>query len=658
MNEQFDLFRDRDFHIHVLGRTLEHLGVQMYKRRDIALAELVANSWDAGATTVNILLPKIYDQLDSEIVILDNGSGMNEDEVQDLYLMVGRNRRKDDRDRKKTRPIIGRKGIGKLAGFGIAKLMTVNTWREEMSTTFALDIDELKKEAGRTEQVIIKGKVGPVPSEAESKTGTIVRLKALKHSTPIEIENLMESLSRRFSRKIKGEMKIFVNNIELSNPNIELLIREPKEEMNEITLDDGKKLKFYYGFAASAIKSKELQGFTIYVNGKTAQAPPFHFNVEGSATGFHWAKYLTGEIEADFLDEGIEDEDDLISTDRQEIDWADERTETLKKWGEDITKKALLRINEFKANRFEDLILGNEELKDRVDNLDDTSRKQVKKLLKQLSRLEPELEQAYSLADSLIRAYEYKHFHDIINKIEAAEDDPERLSMLLSHITEWQTIESRAILEIIKGRLSIIEKFQNMLVNDYPETASKKNPDNLHDLLASFPWILNPDYQVFSEEKTISKQLEEWNVDDIEEEDHRLRYDFLALNDDNTIVVIEIKRTEHAVILEDLQRLERYKARLSKAHEKKFYMIMICGAKALDTDTQNIWKEGKDREIIEWNQIFTRSNKFYNKYRAVLEGDVNNKDFKTTELEVQRTRKVVESGSVKRSKEDREEGIN
>jgi len=302
--------------------------------------------------------------------------------------------------------------------------------------------------------------------------------------------------------------------------------------------------------------------------------------------------------------------------------------------------------------------MGNENLKQRVDNLDDTSGKQVKKLIKQLSKLEPELEQAYSLADSLIRAYEYKHFHDIIDKIEEAEDDPERLSMLLTHITEWQTIESRAILEIVKGRLSIVEKFQNMLVNDYPETASKKNPDNLHDLVASFPWILNPDYQVFSEEKTISKQLEEWNVDDIDEEDHRLRYDFLALTDDNAIVVIEIKRAEHAVILEDLQRLERYKSRLSKAHKKKFYMIMICGANALDPDTQDIWKERKDREIIEWNQIFTRTNKFYNKYRAVLEGDIDNKDFKTSELEVQRTRKVIDSGSVKRSKSEREEGIN
>jgi len=42
----------RDFHLTVLGRTLEHLGVQMYKRRDVAIAELVANCWDEGASNV------------------------------------------------------------------------------------------------------------------------------------------------------------------------------------------------------------------------------------------------------------------------------------------------------------------------------------------------------------------------------------------------------------------------------------------------------------------------------------------------------------------------------------------------------------------------------------------------------------------------------
>ena len=79
--------RDRDFHITVLGRTLEHLGTQMYKRRDVAIAELVANCWDAGATQVEISIPEVrdYRPATSIITLRDDGSGMGESSVEDEY---------------------------------------------------------------------------------------------------------------------------------------------------------------------------------------------------------------------------------------------------------------------------------------------------------------------------------------------------------------------------------------------------------------------------------------------------------------------------------------------------------------------------------------------------------------------------------------------
>jgi len=43
-----------------------------------------------------------------------------------------------------------------------------------------------------------------------------------------------------------------------------------------------------------------------------------------------------------------------------------------------------------------------------------------------------------------------------------------------------------------------------MIVNNAPETKSKNVSDNMHDLIAGSPWLLNPEWQVLSEEKTIS----------------------------------------------------------------------------------------------------------------------------------------------------------
>ena len=111
--------------------TIDKLGIQMYDRVSAVLAELIANAYDADAEKVRITLPfgqylarqvqgRIEDQ-GLEIEIEDNGSGMTAHEVNEFYLNVGYDRRKQRTDRtpKHNRRVMGRKGIGKLAPFGI-----------------------------------------------------------------------------------------------------------------------------------------------------------------------------------------------------------------------------------------------------------------------------------------------------------------------------------------------------------------------------------------------------------------------------------------------------------------------------------------------------------------------------------------------------------
>jgi HSP90 family molecular chaperone len=78
-----EVIKRRQFYITILGRLLEHLGVQMYKRRTIAIAELVANCWDADAENVHIEVPEAaaYAPEESTINITDDGVGMNPDQV-------------------------------------------------------------------------------------------------------------------------------------------------------------------------------------------------------------------------------------------------------------------------------------------------------------------------------------------------------------------------------------------------------------------------------------------------------------------------------------------------------------------------------------------------------------------------------------------------
>lgn len=648
----------REFYITVLGRTLEHLGVQNYKQRDVAIAELVANCWDAGAKNVHVEAPeeKEYDRATSRITILDDGHGMRADDVQEQYLVVGRNRRPYDDEKDQKRPVMGRKGIGKLAGFGLASRMTVGTWRDGESTEFTLDVGKLKQGDGTAGPVPIQGRLGIRPP-AGTAAGTLLTLQGLKHASPLDIAKLREALARRFSRRVRGEMDIYVNGEAIGEPRLELEQRFPEEGYLSEKLPDGNQVSYYYAYSKGVLRSTGLRGFTIYVRGKTAQAPPFFFNVEGTASGQHGTRYVTGAIEADFLDEGTDDETDIISTDRQEIDWEAEGVGSFREWGEALCRRALREWADRKGQEMVDLIAERPEFQKRIVALDAKSKTQVEKFLKILGQAEPEAERAVDLADALVRAYEFRHFHDVIGELEEVADDPEELGRLLAHLSEWKVLESRAILEIIRGRLNIIEKFHSMIVNDTPETAPREGVDNLHDLLAGYPWLLNADWQVLAEERTISRQLREWNSEDVTDEDERLRYDFLALSDEQRLIVIEIKRAGHAVTLSDLQRLEKYKERLSKAHGD-LYMVMICGG-TLDVteDTEASWGSRLDGEIELWKDIYQRTSQHYKHYQAILEGNVQHDDFARKEREIAQTRNVIESGTTYRGREARAKGL-
>jgi hypothetical protein len=646
--------RERDFFLTVMGRTLEHLGVQMYKRRDAAIAELVANCWDAGATRVEITLPdpKDYEPSSSEVVIVDDGVGMAEADIEDAYLVVGRNRRQAGQSLAPgNRSPMGRKGIGKLAGFGLARRMVVETWqRDSQTTTITLDVAALKQPAGSAAEVRIPGRVSDGPPEnAFVPSGTRLTLTGLKHKTAVEVGTLEQALARRFSRTVRGKMEITINGRVLPEPSLEFDVREPPGGDNwfEHELADGNCIRYWYGFTKKVIQSSQLRGWTIHVRGKTAQAPNFFFGVEGTASGQHGTKYLTGVIEADYLDVGEDDESDLISTDRQEIDWEDESTRPLHDWGDEVTRKVLRDRSNRKGIQIERRVFDVPELRERIERFEPATQERVKTYMRKLGDADADDEKVVGLAEQIILAFEYQNFHDVIEEIDAA-GDPAQLQTLLEHLHEWKVLESRAILEIINGRVQIIDKLAELLADDAPETAHKIGDENLHDLLADYPWMINPEWQVLSEEKTLTRQVREWGAE-AEGGDDAKRYDFLALKGDERLVLVELKRRSHAVQLEDVNRLQEYRVRLEAARGP-IEMVLISGGQFNFRFTPI-----EDLEVLTWDDLHARSRSYYEHYRAVLTGEADDPDFDRKRREVHRTRAVLRHGSYRG--ERRKEGL-
>lgn len=648
--------KDRQFSIQVLGRTLEHLGTQMYKRRDVAIAELVANAWDAGATHVQITLPTPdnYDPDTSTVVIADDGSGMNEAAIETQYLVIGRNRRADGQPGAISgRPIMGRKGVGKLAGFGFGRHLKVESWTGGILTGVELISNKLKASPGETRALLVPGWTEGAPTAG---SGTRITISDLKHTTPPNIVALHNAIARRFSRRVKGEMAITINGQPLREPDLGALeVREPStaDEYAEVTLATGDQFRWWAGFASTVLQT-ELQGFTVLVNGKTAQAPPFFFNVESTASGQHGTKYLTGVIEADFLDSGTDDESDRISTDRQEIDWDDAALAALYAWGQQKTRELLRKRTDERGKAAEREVLDDPDLRQRLDMLDLPSREKAKSFIRSLGTAVIDRERTLALSDTVIRAFEYRQFHDYIESIEQVADDPEALERTLDYINGWKVLESRAIREIVQGRLEIVDKFFTLLVNDAPETAHRTGDENIHDLLASFPWLIDPEWQVLAEEKTISKQLKEWNVEDVG--DDATRYDFLALRGDGRTVVVEIKRSGHAATFEDLQQLARYLNKLSLGVKNIEGAFITAENYAIRDVELESYKRRPDFHLMTWSELHERAKRYYEEYRSTLEGDLAADSAARRAEEVVRTRRILEFGS-HRGPEIRAQGI-
>lgn len=109
---------------------LNHLGINLYSNIPAVLSEIVANSWDADAENVEITIEN------NEITILDDGCGMDAKDINEKFLFVGYQKRKESvKSPKFNRKYMGRKGIGKLSMFSIANEVEVYSRKKQKMDT-------------------------------------------------------------------------------------------------------------------------------------------------------------------------------------------------------------------------------------------------------------------------------------------------------------------------------------------------------------------------------------------------------------------------------------------------------------------------------------------------------------------------------------------
>ena len=299
-------------------QTIEHLGVKMYSQLPNAIAELIANSYDAESPEVHIILTDT--ESEKSIAVADTGIGMSFSEINDYFLRIGRKRRESDNGLSPNglRKVTGRKGLGKLAFFGIGDTIQIITKKEGYCVNFIMNWDEIiHSETPNYEPNYTISACEPF------EHGTTIILRNLKRKTAFDVEGLAASLARLFDFFDEN----FVADIVLNNQDpvfIDKSLRyknidtQFKWEIPNFINDENHYLhqnKVIGELLATEKPLKPgLRGVTLYAHGRMVNAPEF-FGVGESS---HFYSYLTGWLDVDFVDE---QEDDIISTDRQSLRW-------------------------------------------------------------------------------------------------------------------------------------------------------------------------------------------------------------------------------------------------------------------------------------------------------------------------------------------------
>lgn len=312
---------------------IDHLGIKMYATLPNVLAELIANAYDADAKNVSICL---YDKEgEKSIKVIDDGSGMSFDEINDKFLKIGRRKRNEDNDLTPIgRKITGRKGLGKLAFFGIGEVIKVTTHKGGECISFDLDWNGIiSTKKGIYEPVFRAEKL-----QNGNNVGTEIEITNLKRKSGFDLQSLADSVSKLFNF-YDDDFKV---TLYFNDKNPVIIDRKRKyqnigEEFTWGIPEDFKIGKEKDGIKGTIYASEkplkpDLRGITLYARGRMVNSPEF-FGVGESS---HAYSYLTGWIDVDYIDGGDED---LISTQRTSLRWEEPEAEELRLQLQELLKK-------------------------------------------------------------------------------------------------------------------------------------------------------------------------------------------------------------------------------------------------------------------------------------------------------------------------------
>lgn len=552
---------------------VRHFGRNLYSTNPPAIAELVANAWDAYANECKIFIKN------NAMLIVDDGIGMTDDEFQNRYATSGNEKNTDIRKPSdmKTRPYMGKKGIGKFSAFSLAdeyhlytKSSEDDQWKKItleqkiLSTTKATYDVPISRIADLSE---IKSLFAT--DELPTATGTIIYLPNLKRNvTTNTISALQKLLSHRFS------ITTIMNDGKFS---VDIFTDDGKIEINlkQHFYDNDIEYLHYFGYTKEDIikrfpsltdqylvaekaftspakgwigsvsipstlvvdETTALKGVCIYINGKLVDEDILKSVKKDRMSD----TYIVGEIDADYLGQLPED---VVLSSREGLFLDNEHVSAIKQYLEEVRKNLVSNWDEMRKNRpldkqdYLQKILERPENRRHYDQLKPKSKERFDRYVQKLfDRPQPNKDESFDKLNNLL----FSALLQIVNNEDIqellAQDKVDEVKILECFCEIFNLSEINHALRMrdgVRNNLGIISELEKFVESGEVEKVFERH-------LAHNPWLIEPTWMTKAKSVHTQNYYKLLNIDNGDVT--KLYTDIIVeVTDELYPIIVEIKR--------------------------------------------------------------------------------------------------------------------
>lgn len=438
-------------------------------RPDLALTELVANSWDGGAENVRINISPMSTDEEMTITIEDDGTGMTKEEFYERWMTLAYNRLRHQGEYAEMPPeridqkrrAYGRNGIGRHSMLCFGNKYCVETVKNGLCSVF-----NLEQSGGKTALEITS-------KDFYSRDGHGTTISAIIKKNYPNIDELKTVLSARFI--FDPQFKITINDAVIGIDQFEGFLKR-----EEATILDNINITLTALSSNKTAKDSQQHGVAFWVNKRLVGEPSWHLNKKYLADGrTTMAKQYTIIVQTN----------DLLSDINQ--DWTafkeNDRMEAVYEVVESFTNDVLKEANAMKNDDFKHSII--RKYAKEIQGLEHSSRRNILQLVDRVVDEVPELSKNFLdiTVSKLLEINKSTNKRALLEKIFILnEKDAETLNGVLE---DWDVSDLEYVLDEVDRRITAIEAIQRFSTIEGIDELHV-----LHPLVLEAKWLFGAEF--------------------------------------------------------------------------------------------------------------------------------------------------------------------